>query len=343
VNNFWSTAARIAWRETRASSIKFLFVIIGVAAGVGALSGVRGFSEGFRTMLLREARQIMAADMSIRIFGMPDPKQEAALNAIRARGATITRITELLSMAQSGGHPDPLMVSIKAVDPKAYPFYGTVKTNPPGPLAPVLNANQVAVAEDVLVRLNTKPGETISLGGQEFRISSIILSEPDRMAGSMNIGLRVMMSRDGLDRTGLLGPASRSAQRYLVKLPAQGLPVAEAKAELKRGFEESAISDYRETNPTITRSLDRATTFLSLVSLIALIVGALGVATTMNSHLQQKLDGIAVMKSMGASSWQIIQIYLVQTLMLGLAGRSSESSSECSCRPRSRSWSGASS
>jgi putative ABC transport system permease protein len=318
VSTFWSTAARIALRETRASSIKFLFVILGVAAGVGALTGVRGFSEGFRSMLLREARQIMAADMSIRIFGLPDSKQDAALNSVKARGATITQVTELLTMAQSSGHPDPLMVSIKAVDPKAYPFYGTVKTNPPGPL--ILSPSDVGVAEDVLVRLNAKPGDSISLGGQDFRVSTIIVSEPDRMAGTMNIGLRVMMSREGLDRTGLIGPASRSAQRYLVKLPAKGLPVAEAKAELKRGFEGSLIADYRETNPTITRSLDRATTFLSLVSLIALIVGALGVATTMNSHLQQKLDGIAVMKSMGARSWQIIQIYLVQTLLLGLAG-----------------------
>ena len=271
-------------------------------------------------MLLREARQIMAADMSIRIFGLPDPKQEEVLNAIRARGAVVTQVTELLSMAQSSGHPDPLMVSIKAVDAAAYPFYGTVKLDPPGPLKKVLSANEVGVADDVLVRLNAKPGEVISLGGQDFQISTTIVSEPDRIAGSMNIGLRVMMSRDGLERTGLMGPASRSANRYLVKLPAKGLLVAEAKAILKGGFEESAISDYRETNPTITRSLDRATTFLSLVSLIALIVGALGVATTMNSHLQQKLDGIAVMKSMGARSWQIIQIYLVQTSLLGLGG-----------------------
>jgi len=29
--NFWFTAARIAWRETRASAVKFIFVILGVA------------------------------------------------------------------------------------------------------------------------------------------------------------------------------------------------------------------------------------------------------------------------------------------------------------------------
>ena len=318
--NFWFTAGRIAWRETRASSVKFAFVILGVAAGVGALSGVRGFSEGFRSMLLREARQIMAADMSLRIFGLPDEAQTRLLDNFKARGAEVTQITETLTMANSLAHPEPLMVSIKAVDPHAYPFYGRVKTDPPGPLS--LDATHVGAAEDVLVRLNVKAGDSLRIGGQEFQISQVILSEPDRMSGSMNIGLRVMISREGLERTGLIRPGSRAANRFLIKLPAAGLPVAQAKPELKAAFPDAMITDYRETNPTITRSLDRATTFLSLVSLIALIVGALGVATTMNSHLQQKMDGIAVMKSMGARSAQIIKIYLVQTLMLGTAGAS---------------------
>lgn len=59
---------------------------------------------------------------------------------------------------------------------------------------------------------------------------------------------------------------------------------------------------------------------MSLVSLVALIIGALGVAMAMNSHLQQRLDSIAVMKCLGARSSQIIRIYLMQTLALGVAG-----------------------
>ena len=77
---FWKTASRIAWRETRGSTVKFGFVILAVAVGVGALSGVRGFSDGFRGTLLREARQIMAADVSVRIFGSATPEQARLLD-----------------------------------------------------------------------------------------------------------------------------------------------------------------------------------------------------------------------------------------------------------------------
>src|SRR6185295_8697816 len=90
--------------------------------------------------------------------------------------------------------------------------------------------------------------------------------------------------------------------------------------ELKRTFPDALVADFRQTHPIITGGLDRSTVFLSLVSLIALIVGALGVGMAMHAHLAQRMDNIAVMKSLGATSNQIMRIYLIQTLMLGLAG-----------------------
>ena len=92
------------------------------------------------------------------------------------------------------------------------------------------------------------------------------------------------------------------------------------RAAIKRALPESTVADFRQSHPIITAGLDRATVFLSLVSLIALIVGAIGVGMAMHAHLQQKMDHIAVMKSLGATSGEIIRIYTLQTLMLGLAG-----------------------
>src|SRR6201985_3825865 len=70
----WSSAAKIAWRELQASRAKFLFVIVSVAIGVAALTGVRGFSDSFQKTLLAEARTIMAADLSARMFPPPAPQ-----------------------------------------------------------------------------------------------------------------------------------------------------------------------------------------------------------------------------------------------------------------------------
>lgn len=316
----WRTAFKIAWREAHASSTKFLFVVVAVAIGVGALTGVRGFGRAFYGMLLRQARTLMAADLSLRVFELPSGAQAGVMDRLIARGVRRTWITEMLSMASSSTVPNPLLVSIKAVDPHVYPFYGTVKLDPPGALAATLNEDAVAVSSDLLLRLKVSTGDTIRLGGQEFRIIGVVASEPDRMSGSLNVGPRVMISREGLDRTRLMGPGSRASERYLFKLGAGAPGVEEVRKTLQKAFPDALIADFRQTHPVITQGLNRATTFLSLVSLIALIVGALGVATAMQAHLQQKLDSIAIMKCIGARSREIMQIYLIQTVGLGLAG-----------------------
>jgi putative ABC transport system permease protein len=317
----WPIAIRIAWREMRASRAKFLFVVLAVAIGVGSLTGVRGFSSAFRHMLLREARTLMAGDMSLRVFTLPTSEQEAVLQDLGHRGVRRTWITETVTMASSAAAADPVLTSVKAVDPAAYPYYGAVALDPPQALRDALNANTVVVSDDLLVRLKVKPGDTLHIGGQDFRIAGVVTSEPDRMTGSLNVGPRVMITRDGLERTGLISLGSRAAERYLFRLPAAGVPgVGEVRAILKVSFPEATIADYTETHPIITRGLDRATTFLSLIGLVALVIGAMGVGSAMHGHLQQKLDSIAVMKCMGARSAQVIRIYTAQTLMLGLSG-----------------------
>ncbi len=315
------TAGRIAWRETRASLTKFLFVVLAVAAGVGALSGVRGFSQSFHTMLTKEARTVMAADLTARQFAMPTAQQEAALDALQ--GVDRTLITETFSMASPVGAADatPVLVSIKAVDPAKYPYYGEVKLSPEMPLAAALKADTVVAGDDLMIRLHLKAGDSIRVGGQDYRVVATVISEPDRMSGSMNVGLRMMMSREALARTGLLQLGSRAAERMLFKLNPGAPRVEQVRRAIKVALPESMVADFRQSHPIITNGLDRATVFLSLVSLIALIVGAIGVGMAMHAHLQQKMDNIAVMKSMGATSGEIIRIYTLQTLMLGVAGR----------------------
>lgn len=327
----YRTAGRIAWRETRSSMTKFLFVVLAVAAGVGALSGVQGFSESFRATLLDESREVMAADLTARQFVAASDQETAALDALAKRGVERTLITETISMAssssalgteaaQNSDAATPVLVSIKAVDPAKYPYYGEVKLNPPMALASALRPDTVAVAEDVLLRLNAKVGDQIRVGTESFRIAAVVESEPDRMSGSMNVGLRMMMSRAAFERTGLMGYGSRAAYRYLFKMEPGAPSVEEVRGALRHALPEALVADFRESNPIITRGLDRSTTFLSLVSLIAMIVGALGVAMAMHAHLQQKMDNIAVMKSLGATSRDIIGIYTLQTLLLGLVG-----------------------
>jgi len=262
----------------------------------------------------------MAADISARIYHEPSPDEQQTLDELVSRGATITNIIETPSMMSSAAVSRPLLVSVKAVDPADYPFYGEIELIPAQELAAALTPSSVAVSDDLILRLGVDVGESVRLGDESFQIAGILSIEPDRMTGSMNVGPRVMLSEQALDRTGLIQVGSRASRRFLVKLTPEGLSVEEARTALQEGLPGSRVADFRETHPTIRRGLDRATNFLSLVSLIAMIVGGLGVAMAMYSHLQQRLDTIAIMKCVGARSQQIVRIFALQALALGTLG-----------------------
>ena len=316
----WRTAFRIAWRESRSAPAKFLFVVLAVAAGVAALTGVRGFSRVFEITLNREARTFMAADMTVRVFAPPSPQQEKLLAELRREHVDSTRITETVTMMSSPAVPDPALVSVKAVDPSAYPYYGKVRLEPDLPLESALNAETVLISDDLLLRLNIAPGSTVRIGRAEFRVGGVVRTEPDRITGTLNVGPRVMIKREGLDRAGLVQAGSRVSERYLFRFRAGAPSVEQVRGRLKQAFPRSLIADYRAAHPRIERILEQSTRFLSLVSLIALIVGAIGVAMAMHSHLQQKMDHIAILKCLGARSSHVLRIYTIQTLTLGLIG-----------------------
>ncbi|HXP09295.1 MAG TPA: FtsX-like permease family protein, partial [Acidobacteriaceae bacterium] len=315
----WSSAAKIAWRELQASRAKFLFVIVSVAIGVAALTGVRGFSDSFQKTLLGEARTIMAADLSARMFRQPTEQEEQQLNVMASNGIQRTQITDTVSMVSSPGDPVPLLVSLKAVDPQRYPFYGTAELQPAGDLRQVLTDSTVVVAEDLLIRLHTQVGASLKIGDSTFRIAAILSHEPDRMSSGMGLGPRVMMTQNALEKSGLLQQGSRSGERFLFKLPPNG-NIAKIRSRLEQVLPDAQVTDFRESNPALTDGLKRSTGLLSLICLVAMVLGAIGVGMAMRAHLQQRIDVLAIMKSIGARSSDILRIYLFQTVLLGLVG-----------------------
>ena len=314
------TAPKIAWRDLQASPTKFVFVVLAVAVGVAALSGVKGFGYAFKGMLLHNAKQLIAADLQAQVWNTVSPQQISELDQLGQRYGRMSRVTETVSMAGSAHERIPQMISVKAVDPSVYPFYGKLTLSPNVSLAGLLSDDSsVVVTPELLMRLKVRPGDTIRLGGKDFRITGTLITEPDRLASGFGPGMRVLMSRAGLERTGLIQFGSRAAQRFLFKLK-PGVDLDAAKARLKTILPHVFLSDYRDGSPVVGNAIDNTTTFLSLISLIALIVGSLGVAMAMYSHLQQRMDTIAIMKALGARAPQIMQIYLLQTLWLGVAG-----------------------
>jgi putative ABC transport system permease protein len=329
----WKRAGAIGWRDLKSAPGKFGFVVLSVAVGVAALVGVRGFSESFRKTLSTEARSLMASDLSARIFHEPTAEDKSKIAAIVQKdgaGIRSTWVTETISMASVPPDPVPLLVSLKAVDPGQYPYYGTAELEPAMSLQQALDGDSAVVAEEFLIRLNAQVGQTLRLGGRTFKIAAVLKQEPDRMTAGAGMGPRVMISQAALGRTGLVAPGSRASQRLLMKLPekgSSGLKAGAASADpvgmrkqLEGALPDAQVMDFREGNPALSTGLDNSTAILSLICLVAMVLGAIGVAMAMHAHLEQRMDMLAILKAVGAGSGDLLRIFLLQTLGLGLAG-----------------------
>ncbi len=326
----WKRAAAIGWRDLRSAPGKFSFVVLSVAVGVAALVGVRGLSDSFRQTLNTEARSLLAGDLSARLLRAPTPEELnkiASITGPNSGGIRSTWVTDTISMVSVPSAPVPILVSLKAVDPAEYPFYGTAELEPSMPLAQALEGDSAVVADEFLIRLNAHVGDTVRLGGRNFRITAALEQEPDRISETVGMGPRVMISQASLASTQLLGLGSRATRRLLLKFPAtppRGMTAdAQAtavRAQLEAALPDAQVMDFREGNPALTRGLDNATSILSLICLVAMVLGAIGVAMAMHAHLEQHMDTLAILKAIGADSADLLRIFLLQTLSLGLAG-----------------------
>ena len=177
------------------------------------------------------------------------------------------------------------------------------------------------VAEEFLIRLNAHVGDTLRLGGKNFKIAAVLNQEPDRISAGAGMGPRVMVSRASLESTGLLAPGSRASATPAAEVAGNGGRCGACASRWKRILPDAQVMDFKEGNPALSQGLDNATAILSLICLVAMVLGAIGVAMAMHAHLEQRMDMLAILKAVGAGSSDLLRIFLLQTLALGLRRR----------------------
>lgn len=311
----------MAWRETRGSFRHFVFFLVCIALGVGALVGVSGFAMNLELAMQREARSLMAGDLEIRSHRPLSPDGVQLIQNLQDRRIQSTTVYELIAMVSGQDGIATQMVELKAVGP-GYPFYGRLITDPPVSRETIFNHNDSALVEEsLLIRLGLNAGEQIRIGQAEFTITGVIQKEPDRVAGPFSLGPRVMISQEGLTRTELIQPGSRVRYRTLLKVP-EGIDLESIQQEIETALagERVRVSSYGESQPRLRRFLKNLTVYLGLVGFTALLVGGIGVANSVQVFLKGKLDTLAILKCLGASSRVIFRVYLLQTTFLGLLG-----------------------
>jgi putative ABC transport system permease protein len=313
---------RLALRELRSGLRGFYVFLACIALGVMAIAGVNSVASSLADGLAREGRVILGGDLS---FNLIQREANADERAFLASRGTVSVAATLRSMVRTEDGRSAL-VEMKAVD-TAYPLFGTVALDPGQPLAAALAARDGvfgAVADPALLaRLDLKPPARITVGSTEIEIRAALTSEPDKLAGGLGFGPRLLVSEDALRATGLLQPGSLVRWHYRLRAgEAADASVRALVDEAGDRFPEAGwdIRTRANASPSLEQNVERFTQYLTLVGLTALLVGGVGVANAVKGHLDRKREVIATLKSLGASGGRVFGIYLLQVLALAGIG-----------------------
>ena len=317
-------ALRFAARELRGGLRGFYVFIACIALGVMAIAGIGSVAAGLADGLAREGRVILGGDLA---FSLSLREAGADERAFLDRRGQVSLAATLRAMARADDGRSAL-VEVKAVD-AAYPLYGEAALDPPQPLATVLaqrnGAFGAAADPALLTRLDLKPGARIMVGAAPIEIRAALTSEPDKLAGGIGFGPRLLISEAALRATGLLQPGSVVRWHYRLRLPDNDATdtgvravTAAAQAQLpEAGWE---VRSRSNASPALERNVERFTQYLTLVGLTALLVGGVGVANAVKGHLDRRREVIATLKAVGATGSRVFRIYLTQVLVLAALG-----------------------
>ena len=315
---------RMAVRETRASLRRLFFFFICIAVGVAAIVALRSVIQSVRGVFGSEAKALIAADVLIATNRDWTPEARATIDRRLAAAGSVerTELVETPTMVRPADRSKAVakMAELRAVQPR-FPLYGSVDLQGGQTYSPELLANHgVIVRPELLTAIGVAVGDQIIIGTSTFTIRGLIVREPGRGMGEFSLGPRVLIAYDDLPSTGLLGFGSRARRAMLVKLPEDRVePLVK---NLRGDFKDEFINtrSFRSTEDQVGRDFDRAENYLSLVGLVIVILGGIAVSSVTRVFILQKIRSIAVLKCLGARSGQIISVYILQVMTLGLAG-----------------------
>ena len=314
---------RITCRELRGGLRGFRVFLACLALGVAAIAGIGSVTTSVKSGLEQDGAALLGGDAALRMTHQDlAPDQRSWLE----KSGRVSRVVYLRSMARVEAEDRRSLVEMKMVD-DAYPLYGELETRPqfePEQLFARRQGAWGAIADSALLeRLGIGIGDHVRIGRALYRIQAEIDHEPDRVSGAraLQLGPRFMASAESLDESGLIRPGSQVWYFYRIRLSDRD-SLATWKQELEQTFPDArwVVQDHTNASPTIRRFLSRTALFMMLVGLTALLVGGVGIGNAVRDFLAGKVQTIATLKCVGASSSLIFGVYLAQILIMAVFG-----------------------
>jgi putative ABC transport system permease protein len=302
-------------RERRSGDLAVMFLALLVA--VAALTGVGFLVDRIERAMRLQANEVLAGDLRVR---STSPLDAAYAAEAARRGLDATRVTQVLTVVLKG---DATQLASMAAAAPGYPLRGKVQVADE-PFGTPSDANGIPARGEawpdsrLLSVLGARIGDTISVGSTTLRVSKALLSRPDQGSGFVNLAPSLLINEADLPATGLIQPGSRVQYATMFAGERGAVDAFAAWFRAQPGSEGVRLLDISEVSAEVGTASARAGRFLSLASLVGVLLCAVAIAMTARRYVKRHLDLAALLKTLGATRGTVVGISLVQLLCIAL-------------------------
>ncbi len=312
--NEW--VVRMAWRDSRGSRRKMLLFVSSMVLGVAALVSINSFGDNLRRAIDSEAESLLGADLS---FESRRPFSDEMETIIDSLGGRQSRRISFSSMAYFERTGSARLATVRAHKGK-YPYYGEIETEPAGVSRSYLNGPNALVDGTLMQQFDVQIGDSVRIGRVSYRVAGKLVQTPRETAAIMLFSPRIYIPLEHMDET-LLERGSRAEYEVYFRFD-DGRDADAVADELRADLREARVSTdtVREERENWDQSLTNLYRFLGLVGFMALLLGSLGVASSIHVYVRQRIQTVAILRCFGSKTWSTFSVYLLQAVAMGVAG-----------------------
>ena len=307
----------MAWRDSRRNRGRLILFMSAIVLGIAALVAINTFGANLRHDIEDEAKTLLGADLRLE---SNFPAADSIRDLFDSWPATYSEAVYFVSMVLAPEQGATRLAQVRAMVGD-YPFYGQIKTTPADAYSRLNDGPYALVERSLMLQFDLHPGDSLKIGEAYFELIGQMDSSPGRSGISGSVAPVVYIPLRYLEQTGLIQVGSRVDYLYFFAFPSpDSLQLAlDASGDLlaEAGWNSETVADRKEG---LGNAFDNLTGFLNLVAFIALLLGCIGVASSVHIYLRDKVSTIAMLRCLGASGRQAFRIYLWQVFLLGLAG-----------------------
>lgn len=307
---------KMAWRDAKASRVRLLLFMASIILGIAAVVSIQLFSTNLKDNIQRQSKTLMGADYIIDTRQEPTERARAIIDSLKP-GASEVNFVSMIAFPKNGGTK---LVEVRGIE-GAFPFYGDIKTLPTSAAAKYQTPGGALVDATLMLQYDIKPGDSIKIGKLTLPIAGALKSIPGSSAISSSVAPPVVIPYRFIEATELLQFGSRKEYQYFYKASdTLNLKRLEDKIEPLLDIENADLDTHTSTTRRLGRRYDNVGKFLNLAAFIALLLGCIGIASSVHIYIKEKVSAIAVLKCMGATRLQSFLIFLIQISGIGIMG-----------------------